>query len=142
MAFTILTHLSHNVLSTLGMDGQQGKRSRRLIFTRHVLATLVLVYVSYYIFRVADFSGFHYGYGGDGMDTPEALDYLQAGRDKCRDNLVPWKGPSHFETKANNIQLKVGKGNLATKVDVLTNGKVHHPTIEIHANVTRNRHDD
>ncbi|KAF9185092.1 hypothetical protein BGZ51_002966 [Haplosporangium sp. Z 767] len=124
------------------VDGQHGKSSRRRIFTRHVLATMILVYAFYYIFQSSGPHNLRYEYGDDDTNAPEALDYLQVGRERCRDNLIPWDGPSHFETRATNIELKIGKGDLATNVSVLTNHKIDHPTVEIHANVSYNRHHD
>ncbi|KAI9241225.1 MAG: hypothetical protein BYD32DRAFT_484246 [Podila humilis] len=55
--------------------------------------------------------------------------------DQCRKNLVPWNGPSKIVTSASNLEVKFGKGNLVTTVQVLT-GDVSQPTVIIRANVS------
>lgn len=59
--------------------------------------------------------------------------------DHCRKNLVPWNGPSKIVTSTSNLEVKFGKGNLATTVQVLT-GDVSKPTVIIRANVSTPHH--
>ncbi|KAF9956545.1 hypothetical protein BGZ72_002679 [Mortierella alpina] len=58
-------------------------------------------------------------------------------REQCRDHLVPWEGPSNFDTNASNIALKFGKGNLDTNVGVTTSDSIETPSIVIIANVSK-----
>ncbi|KAG0084303.1 hypothetical protein BGZ93_001303 [Podila epicladia] len=61
--------------------------------------------------------------------------------DHCRKDLVPWDGPSKIEAATSNLEVRFGKGNLVTSVQVLT-GDVSKPTVIISANVSAPHHHD
>ncbi|KAF9339657.1 hypothetical protein BGZ91_005175 [Linnemannia elongata] len=50
--------------------------------------------------------------------------------DRCRDNAIEWDGPSTFTTDAKNFRLKIGEGNIFSRVNIST-GPVALPTFHI-----------
>ncbi|KAF9135657.1 hypothetical protein BGW39_001537 [Mortierella sp. 14UC] len=50
--------------------------------------------------------------------------------DHCRDNAIDWDGPSTFTTEVKNFRLKIGQGNIFSRVNIST-GPVALPTLHI-----------
>ncbi|KAF8945301.1 hypothetical protein BGZ47_002933 [Haplosporangium gracile] len=50
--------------------------------------------------------------------------------DRCRDNAIDWDGPSTFTTEFKNFRLKIGQGNIFSRVNIST-GAVALPTLRI-----------
>ncbi|KAF9156611.1 hypothetical protein BG015_003579 [Linnemannia schmuckeri] len=50
--------------------------------------------------------------------------------DRCRDNAIDWDGPSTFTTEFKNFRLKIGQGNIFSRVNIST-GPVAFPTLHI-----------
>lgn len=50
--------------------------------------------------------------------------------DRCRDNAIDWDGPSTFTTEVKNFRLKIGQGNIFSRVNIST-GPVALPTLHI-----------
>lgn len=70
-----------------------------------------------------------------GSTTANGLDLLSNDSnnlnfDHCRDNAIDWDGPSTFTTEVKNFRLKIGQGNIFSRVNIST-GPVALPTLHI-----------
>ncbi|KAG9066887.1 hypothetical protein KI688_012799 [Linnemannia hyalina] len=77
---------------------------------------------------------------GSTTANPNGLDLLSNDSnnlnfDRCRDNAIDWDGPSTFTTEVKNFRLKIGQGNIFSRVNIST-GPVAVPTLHILGEVT------
>ncbi|KAG0261469.1 hypothetical protein BGZ95_004227 [Linnemannia exigua] len=82
----------------------------------------------------------HHNHGGHWNANNSKLDGLanDSGNlsfDRCRDNAIDWDGPSTFTTEVKNFRLKIGHGNIFSRVKILA-GPVAIPTLHILAEVS------
>ncbi|KAG0012913.1 hypothetical protein BGZ82_002371, partial [Podila clonocystis] len=106
------------------VSGAHENTQKRTLARRGFIAILVV----WLYWSVFGHPGFRGGFFGGHHD------------DHCRKNLVPWNGPSQIEAATSNLEVRFGKGNLVTSVQVLT-GDVSEPTVIIRANVSAPHHD-
>ncbi|KAI1315764.1 hypothetical protein EDD11_000367 [Mortierella claussenii] len=128
--------------------GTHHNTSRKRIFIRRTLAVIIAVFLYYTMF--GDHGRRHprrfHGHEDhiDDIEHGDGHGHPDRGHDhgnQCRrEDFIPWDGPSHFKSSASNIDFKFGKGQMGTKVAVLTDESVETPTIIIHANVTKLHH--
>ncbi|KAG0342227.1 hypothetical protein BG000_006146 [Podila horticola] len=101
------------------VSGAHENTRKRTLARRGFIAILV----AWLYWSVVGHPGFRGGFFGGHHD------------DHCSKTLVPWDGPSQIEAATSNLEIKFGKGNLVTSVQVLT-GEVSEPTVLIRANVS------
>ncbi|KAF8969299.1 hypothetical protein BGZ46_010693 [Entomortierella lignicola] len=124
---------------TRGIIGKH-ENSKKRVLLRRSFAALLLVWLYWSIYGHHRPSGLDSGVDYDGGHGGGHGGHGGHGRhgDQCDlKELVPWNGTSEFETSARNIDFRFGKGNLFTKVEVLTSDEIERPFIIVHANVTK-----
>ncbi|KAI8603696.1 hypothetical protein EDD21DRAFT_368336 [Dissophora ornata] len=108
------------------------ENSRKRVFIRRTFAAMLLAWLYYSVF----------GNHRPGIKSNEGHGGDRHG-DQChKDDLIPWNGPSQFETTATNIDFRFGKGNMFTSVKILSNNDIEYPTIVVHANVSKTHGED
>ncbi|KAG0286218.1 hypothetical protein BGZ96_009634 [Linnemannia gamsii] len=126
----------HNQQTHGEREERDGSGCCLLIFA---LLFVILMVNPTVLFHRYSFTGFWNNAGAPGSSTAStsmnSLDLLtndsdNLSFDRCRDNAINWDGPSTFTTEVRNFRLKIGQGNIFSRVNIST-GPVAFPTLHI-----------